>query len=142
MRTLTKNIIYGIGIGLSLVLTIAIYISERDMMAKLVSAGLILMYVLLVLAVMAAVLMALKAARNAPGKGKWALIAFGIVVVLTAIGYFFDNHSIKEVYLEYGVNTTFKSGLVGGTLIATWMVLGIAIALSIYTAFTDFKNRL
>lgn len=142
MRALTKNIIYGIGIGLSLLLTIAIYFSERDMTAKLVSAGLILMYVLLVLAVLAAVVMALKAARNAPGKGKWSLIALVILLALTGIGYLADSHSIKETYLEYGVNTSFKSGLIGGTLIATWMVLGIALIISIYTAFTDFKNRL
>lgn len=142
MKSLTKNIIYGIGIGLSLLLTIAIYFSERDMTTKLVSAGLILMYVLLVLAVLAAVVMALKAAKNAPGKGKWSLIALAILLVLTGIGYFADSHSIKETYLEYGVNTSFKSGLIGGTLIATWMVLGIALVISIYTAFTDFKNRL
>lgn len=142
MRALTKNIIYGIGIGLSLLLTIAIYFSERDMTAKLVSAGLILMYVLLVLAVLAAVVMALKAAKNAPGKGKWSLMALVILLALTGIGYLADSHSIKETYLEYGVNTSFKSGLIGGTLIATWMVLGIALIISIYTAFTDFKNRL
>ncbi len=142
MKTLTKNIIYGLGIGLSMILTIAIYFSERDMTAKLVSAGLILMYVLLVFALLAAVFMALKAARNAPGKGKWTLIALVILLALTGIGYLADSHSLKETYLEYGVNTSFKSGLIGGTLIATWMVLGIALIISIYTAFTDFKNRL
>ena len=98
MRALTKNIIYGIGIGLSLLLTIAIYFSERDMTAKLVSAGLILMYVLLVLAVLAAVVMALKAAKNAPGKGKWSLMALVILLALTGIGYLADSHSIKETY--------------------------------------------
>lgn len=142
MKNLTKNSIYGIGIGLSLVLTIAIYISERDMTAKLVSAGLILMYVLLVFAVLAALLMAFKAAKNTPGKGKWSLIAFVFIVILSGIGYFTDSHSIKEAYLEYGIDTSFKSGLIGGLLMATWMVLGIAIIISIYTAFTDFKNRL
>lgn len=142
MNKLAKNILYGVGIGLSLVLTIAIYLSGHNSQTGLVSAGLVMMYVLLVIAIIAALFLAVKAIRNTAGKGKWTLLSVGFLLVLICIGYLMDNHQIKEAYLQYGISTSVKSGIIGGSLIATWIVLVIAVILSLYTAFTDFKNRL
>jgi hypothetical protein len=142
MNKLAKNILYGVGIGLSLVLTIAIYLSGHNSQSSLVSAGLVMMYVLLVIAIIAAIFMAAMAIRNTAGKGKWTLLSLGALLVLIGIGYLMDNHQIKEAYLQYGISTKAKSGIIGGSLIATWIILGIAVLLSLYTAFSDFKNRL
>jgi phosphatidylglycerophosphate synthase len=101
-----------------------------------------MMYVLLIIAIIAAFFMAIKSIRNTASKGKWTLLSVGVLVVLIFLGYLLDNHQIKEAYLQYGISTEVKSGIIGGSLIASWIVLGIAIVFSIYTAFTDFKNRL
>ena len=142
MNKLAKNILYGTGIGISLILTIAIYMSGRSQVSFLVGSGLILMYVLIVFAVVAAVVMAISALKNSPGKGKWVAISIGVLLLLIAIGYGMDSRLVKNSYLEYGINTSSASGLIGGALIATWVVLGLAILVSLYTAFSDFKNRL
>ena len=142
MNKLAKNILYGTGIGISLILTIAIYMSGRSQVSFLVGSGLILMYLLLVAAVIAAVVMAIKALRNSPGKGKWVAISIGVLLLLIGIGYAMDSRLVKNSYLEYGISTSLASGLIGGALIATWVVLGFAVLVSLYTAFSDFKNRL
>lgn len=142
MNKLAKNILYGTGIGISLILTIAIYMSGRSQVSFLVGSGLILMYVLIVFAVVAAVVMAISALKNSPGKGKWVAISIGVLLLLIGIGYVMDSRLVKNSYLEYGINTSSASGLIGGALIATWVVLGLAILVSLYTAFSDFKNRL
>jgi threonine/homoserine/homoserine lactone efflux protein len=142
MNKLAKNILYGTGIGISLILTIAIYMSGRSQVSFLVGSGLILMYVLIVFAVVAAAVMAISALKNSPGKGKWVAISIGVLLLLIGIGYGMDSRLVKNSYLEYGINTSSASGLIGGALIATWVVLGLAILVSLYTAFSDFKNRL
>jgi hypothetical protein len=142
MNKLAKNILYGTGIGISLILTIAIYMSGRSQVSFLVGSGLILMYVLIVFAVVAAAVMAISALKNSPGKGKWVAISIGLLLLLIGIGYGMDSRLVKNSYLEYGINTSSASGLIGGALIATWVVLGLAILVSLYTAFSDFKNRL
>ncbi len=142
MNKLAKNILYGTGIGISLILTIAIYMSGRSQVSFLVGSGLILMYVLIVFAVVAAVVMAISALKNSPGKGKWVAISIGVLLLLIGIGYGMDSRLVRNSYLEYGINTSSASGLIGGALIATWVVLGLAILVSLYTAFSDFKNRL
>lgn len=142
MNKLAKNILYGTGIGISLILTIAIYMSGRSQVSFLVGFGLILMYVLIVFAVVAAAVMAISALKNSPGKGKWVAISIGVLLLLIGIGYGMDSRLVKNSYLEYGINTSSASGLIGGALIATWVVLGLAILVSLYTAFSDFKNRL
>lgn len=142
MNKLAKNILYGTGIGISLILTIAIYMSGRSQVSFLVGSGLILMYVLIVFALVAAAVMAISALKNSPGKGKWVAISIGVLLLLIGIGYGMDSRLVKNSYLEYGINTSSASGLIGGALIATWVVLGLAILVSLYTAFSDFKNRL
>jgi threonine/homoserine/homoserine lactone efflux protein len=142
MNKLAKNILYGTGIGISLILTIAIYMSGRSQVSFLVGFGLILMYVLIVFAVVAAAVMAISALKNSPGKGKWVAISIGLLLLLIGIGYGMDSRLFKNSYLEYGINNSSASGLIGGALIATWVVLGLAILVSLYTAFSDFKNRL
>lgn len=142
MNKLAKNILYGTGIGISLILTIAIYMSGRSQVSFLVGSGLILMYVLIVFAVVAAAVMAISALKNSPGKGKWVAISIGVLLLLIGIGYGMDSRLVKNSYLEYGINNSSASGLIGGALIATWVVLGLAILVSLYTAFSDFKNRL
>lgn len=142
MNKLAKNIFYGTGIGISLILTIAIYMSGRSQLSFLVGSGLILMYLLIVAAVIAALVMAIKALKNSPGKGKWVAISIGVLLLLIGIGYGLDSRLVKNSYLEYGISTSSASGLIGGALIATWVVLGLAVLVSLYTAFSDFKNRL
>lgn len=142
MNKLAKNILYGTGIGISLILTIAIYMSGRSQLSFLVGSGLILMYLLIVAAVVAALVMAIKALKNSPGKGKWVAISIGVLLLLIGIGYGLDSRIVKNSYLEYGISTSSASGLIGGALIATWVVLGLAVLVSLYTAFSDFKNRL
>lgn len=142
MNKLAKNIFYGTGIGISLILTIAIYMSGRSQLSFLVGSGLILMYLLIVAAVVAALVMAIKALKNSPGKGKWVAISIGVLLLLIGIGYGLDSRIVKNSYLEYGISTSSASGLIGGALIATWVVLGLAVLVSLYTAFSDFKNRL
>lgn len=142
MNKLAKNLLYVIGIGLSLLMTIGIYISGHNTKTSIVGAGLIMMYLLLLIAIVAALLMSVKAIRNSSSKGKWTLISLIVLLLLIGIGYLIDNHQIKEAYLQYGISTSLSSGIIGASLIATWMVLGIAVLLSLYTAFTSFKNRL
>lgn len=142
MNKIAKNILYGTGIGISLILTIAIYMSGRSQLSFLVGSGLIMMYILILFAVFAAIIMAISALKNSPGKGKWVAISIGILLLLIGIGYGLDSRLVKNSYLEYGISTSSASGLIGGALIATWVVLGLAVLVSLYTAFSDFKNRL
>jgi uncharacterized membrane protein YecN with MAPEG domain len=97
---------------------------------------------MIVMAVISAIVMAVKTIRNSPGKRKWVIASIGILLILLGIGYFIDARTVKNSYLEYGIQTTTASGLIGGALIATWVVLVVAVIVSLYTAFSDFKNRL
>lgn len=142
MNKLAKNIFYGVSFGLSVMLTIWIISAGKTKVGMPVSFGLTLMYILMGLAVVSAVMLAVKNLINKPKSAILFGIGIGLLVILIAIGYMMDNHKVMSQYPKYGVSTETKSGIIGGSLIATWIILVGAVALTLYAALADFIKKL
>lgn len=142
MNKLAKNIFYGITLGLSVIITIWIFGASKSNVGAPVGYGLYLMYILIVLAIIAALMLSFKGMVDKPKSALMAGIGFGAMILLIVIGYAIDDHELTDGYAKYGVTTETYSGIIGGSLIATWIVLGGAVLLTVYAAFADFIKRL
>ncbi len=142
MGKLAKNIFYGISLGLSVLITIWIFGASKSGVGAPVSYGLILMYILTVMAIIVALALSAKGMFNKPKSALMSGIGVGVLLLFVIIGYFMDDHKITTSYTKYGVDTEVYSGIIGGSLIATWIVLGGAVLLTLYAALADFIKRL
>jgi hypothetical protein len=142
MNKLSKNIFYGITIGLSVLFVGMILFSSKNSVSGPVSMGLTLMYILLILGIIAAVVLAVKGLIDKPKSAIVVSIGVGLLLILILIGYFADDHALKPKWAEYGVSTAGKSGLIGGSLIATWIILAGAVALTLFASLRDFIKKL
>jgi hypothetical protein len=142
MNKLAKNIFYGISIGLSVLFVGMILFSGKNSVSGPVSMGLTLMYVLLILGLVAAVVLAIKGLVDKPKSAIVVGIGVGVLLVLILIGYFTDDHTLKPKWVDYGVSTEGYSGLIGGSLIATWTILALAVGLTLFASVRDFIKKL
>lgn len=142
MNKLSKNLFYGITIGVSTLVTIWIFVAGKSSVGTPVSYGLILMYILTVLAILAALALSVKGLMNKPKSALMSGIGIGVLLLLIVIGYLLDGHEVSQSYIKYGVDTPSYSGVIGGSLIATWIVLGGAVLLTLYASLSDFIKRL
>ena len=142
MDKLSKNIFYGVTIGFSVVFTIWIYLAGKTTVGTPISYGLILMYILIVLSIGVALALAVKGLMNKPKSAIMFIVGFGALLVLGIIGYLMDNHVVNDNYRKYGVDTESYSGIIGGSLIATWIIFGASILITVYASFSDFFKRL
>lgn len=142
MNKLAKNIFYGLTFGLSVILTIAIYLVKKKDVASPIGYGLILMYILFGLAILVALVLAVKGMIDKPKAALMTGVGVGVLILLVIIGYFVDDHTLRHNYAEYGVTTEKYSGIIGGSLIATWVIMGLTILLTVYAAITDIIKKL
>jgi hypothetical protein len=142
MGNLIKNIYYVVSIGLSVFFCIAIYFVSKKGVGNMVSYGLILSYILLGLSVLVALILSAKGMVDKPKSALMSGIGLAAMIVVIVIGYSLDNHELADNYAEYGVKTKGLSGLIGGSLIATYIIMGLAVALALYAAVSDFIKRL
>lgn len=142
MNKLAKNIFYGITLGLSIFITIWILGAGKTTVGAPVSYGLILMYILTVLAILVALVLSAKGLINKPKSAIMSGLGIGLLIILIVIGYMIDDHKVTLSYTKYGVDTETYSGIIGGSLIATWIVLGAAILITVYASLSDFIKRL
>lgn len=142
MNKLAKNLFYGITLGLSTLVVAWIFGASKSGIGTPVSYGLMLLYSLLVIALVAALALSAKGLMNKPKSALMSGIGIGVLLVLIVIGYFFDGHEVTTTYTKYGVETETYSGIIGGSLIATWIVLGGAVLLTLYASLSDFIKRL
>jgi hypothetical protein len=142
MGKLAKNIFYGISLGLSVLITLWIFGASKSTVGAPVSYGLILMYILTVMALIVALALSAKGMVNKPKSALMSGIGIGVLILFIVIGYFMDDHKITTSYTKYGVDTELYSGIIGGSLIATWIVLGGAVLLTLYASLSDFIKRL
>lgn len=142
MNSLVKKIIYVVFFSIAVLNAILIYSSSGKSMSNHVGWGLIVMYVLIALSFIAALLLAVKALVLNPSSGK--MVAGGIILllVLLVVGYFIDDKEVMPKWKEYNVVTESKSGLIGGSLIATWFILFGAVGLTLFASISDFIKRL
>ncbi|MEX0598279.1 MAG: hypothetical protein WD512_17460, partial [Candidatus Paceibacterota bacterium] len=105
MNKLSKNIFYGISIGLSVLFVGLILFSGKNTVSGPVSMGLTLMYVLLILGLIAAVGLAVKGLVDKPKSAIVVGIGVGVLFVLILIGYFADDHTLIPKWVDYGVST-------------------------------------
>lgn len=142
MNKLFKNVFYLISIGISVVICIAILFASKGNQPKFVSAGLIIMYVLMALGLLVTLVLALKGMIDKPKSAVMTLVGLGVLGILILVGYLFDDHAVPVSYTKYGVNSPEMSGLIGGSLIATWIIMGLAILLTLYAAVIDFVKKM
>lgn len=142
MGKLAKNIFYGVSLGLSVLITIWIFAASKSNVGAPVSYGLILMYALTLMAIVVALILSVKGMINKPKAALMSGIGIGVLLVLIVIGYAMDDHKVTTSYTKYGVDTETYSGIIGGSLIATWIVLGGAVLLTLYASLSDFIKRL
>lgn len=142
MNKLAKNIFYGISLGLSVLITFWIFGASKSNVGAPVSYGLTLMYVLIVLAIISALMLSFKGMVDKPKSALMAGVGVGVLILLIVIGYALDGHELTDTYAKYGVTTETYSGIIGGSLIATWIVLGGAVLLTVYASLADFIKRL
>lgn len=142
MNKLSKNIFYGISIGLSVLFVGMILFSGKNSVSGPVSMGLTLMYVLMILGLIVAVALAVKGLIDKPKSAITVSIGVGVLLILVLIGYFADDHTLKPKWAEYGVSSEGYSGLIGGSLIATWTILAAAVGLTLFASIRDFIKKL
>lgn len=142
MNKLSKNIFYAITIGLSVVFVGLILFASKGNEGTSVSMGLVLMYILFIIAILTALILAIKGLVNNPKSAKFSFIGLVALLVMVLIGYFTDNHQVKDNYKEFGVSSESMSGLIGGSLIATWIILFGAVALTLFASVKDFIKKL
>lgn len=142
MNKLSKNIFYGITLGLSIFFTIWIFGAGKTTVGTPVSYGLMLMYILTALAILVALVLSAKGLVNKPKSAIMSGVGVGVLIVFVIIGYMIDDHKVTPSYTKYGVDTETYSGIIGGSLIATWIVLGASILITVYASFSDFIKRL
>ncbi|MDP2175632.1 MAG: hypothetical protein Q8K70_06935 [Bacteroidota bacterium] len=142
MNKLSKNIFYGITIGLSVLFVGMILFSGKNSVSGPVSMGLTLMYILMILGLMVAVALAIKGLVDKPKSAITVSIGVGVLLILILIGYFADDHTLKPKWVDYGVSTKGYSGLIGGSLIATWIILAGAVGLTLFASLRDFIKKL
>ncbi len=141
MNKLSKNIFYGITIGLSILLIVWIFAASKDNKQSPVGLSLVLMYVLFIAAIVTALALAIKSLIDNPKSLKNTLIGVGVLFLLLVIGYFLDSHEISESWAEFGVTTPFFSGIIGGSLIATWLILAGAIFLTVFASIKGIFKK-
>lgn len=142
MSKLFRNLFYLISIGLSVFFCIAIFVVSTGKQSGFISGGLVLMYVLMGLGLLAALFLAAKGMIDKPKSAVMTLIGLAVLALVVLVGYFMDDHIVEPNYAEFGISTPAMSGLVGGSLIATWIIMGIAIALTLYAAVMDFIKKM
>lgn len=142
MNSLIKKIIYIIFFSIAVLNAILIYSSTGKSMSNHVGWGLIVMYVLIAISFIAALLLAVKALILNPNSGKMVAGGILLLLILLTVGYFIDGKELLPKWKEYDVVTKTKSGLIGGSLIATWFILAGAVGLTLFASVADFIKRL
>jgi hypothetical protein len=142
MNKLSKNIFYGITIGLSVLFVGMILFASKNSVSGPVGMGLTLMYILMILGVIVAIALAIKGLIDKPKAAIGAGVGLGVLFILILIGYFLDDHTVKTNWADFGVSTPGMSGLIGGSLIATWIILAGAVALTLFASLRDFIKKL
>jgi hypothetical protein len=142
MNKLSKNIFYGITIGLSVLFVVMIFLAGKNSVSNPVGLGLILMYILMILGIVVALALAIKGLIDKPKAAIGVGVGVAVLFLLILIGYLIDDHKLKPSWAEFGVTTEGYSGIIGGSLIATWTVLAGAVALTLFAALRDFIKKL
>jgi hypothetical protein len=141
MNKLSKNIFYAVTIGLSVILTMMILIAGKNDVDMPVGLGMILMYILLVVTLLSSIALAIKSLLQKPKSAMMFMVGLGILTVLTIIGYFSDSAVLQPNWAEFGVDTVFYSRMIGGSIIATYIILVGAVALTFFASIRDFIKR-
>src|SRR5688572_8681831 len=103
MNKLAKNIFYAISIGLSVVLTMWIFIASKSKVGAPVSYGLYTMYILTIMSIIAALMLSVKGLVNKPKSALMSGVGIGVLLLFIIIGYFMDDHEVMPNYTKYGV---------------------------------------
>ena len=141
MNKLSKNIFYAITIGLSVIFTMMILLAGKNDVGGPVGLGMILMYILLVVTLLSSVALAVKSLMQKPKSAMMFMVGLGILTVLITIGYFSDSAVLQPNWAEFGVDTVFYSRMIGGSIIATYIILVGAVALTFFASIRDFIKR-
>jgi hypothetical protein len=129
--------------ALSLVCVIMIYMAKGGKAEKsAVGYGMIMVYISLGLAVLTSLLLAARGLYNNPKGGVKTLISLGVLAVFFVIGYVMDDKEVTETYSSFGITEGSTSGLIGGGLTATWIVLGLTFILAVGASIRDFIKRI
>lgn len=141
MNKLSKNIFYAITIGLSVIFTMMILFANKNEVGGPVGLGMILMYIMLLVTLLASVALAVKGLIQKPKSAIMFLVGLGILGALIIIGYISDSSTLNPKWAEFGVDTVTYSRLIGGSIIATYIILVGAVALTFFASIRDFIKR-
>lgn len=141
MGSSLKSVFYVGSFGLSTLTVLWIITAGRSRVLIPINIGLILMYILLVCACIAVVFMGIRELKHKPKMAKLLGFGFLTLLFLVLIGYAIDDAEIFDSYTKYGVSTPFKSKIIGGSLIATWVILIGTVILAVAVSILDFFKR-
>ena len=106
-----------------------------------VGLGMTLMYIMLVVTLLASIALAIKGLIQKPKSAIMFLVGLGILGVLIIIGYISDSSVLNPKWAEFGVDSVTYSRLIGGSIIATYIILVGAVALTFFASIRDFIKR-
>lgn len=98
--------------------------------------GLYAAYILLGIAVLAAVLMPLIQSFNNPRALLGALVGVVAIAVLFFIGYSIAGNEIVPIYIKNNVTSAVTSKMIGGALITMYILILLAIVSIVVTEIT------
>lgn len=101
-------------------------------MEQVVSVGLIIAYILVVVAALSAIVLPLINALKNPRLLAFTLGGVGIILVLFLIGYAMAGNEVTAIYIKHDVNSTI-SRIIGGALISMYIIGVLAVVGIVFT---------
>ncbi len=128
-----KNILSIVLMSLSVIIFIAIMATKGKKLENFVSIGTYTYIIFLVIAILASLFMSYVNLSLNPKSLKRIFIVLGILLVFFIIGYAMDSKTVENNWKSM-ISTSTQSGVIGGSLTTTWILLFISIAVAIGTA--------
>ena len=140
--------IYYVVIGVLTLIVLAIIFGVEDI-KKIevnktslgVNLGLVLMYIMIIIAFVGVIAIAVKGLINNPKNAKKSFIGLGVILLLFIIGYVLDGGGTKPGWEQFGVASNGTSKAVGGSLIMMYLMLIISVVVAVGGPFLHLLNK-
>lgn len=104
-----------------------------------VNIALYVSYLLVILAALGAIILPLINALGNPKSLVKSLIGVGALVVLFLVSWAISGDEVTAVYTKFDITST-SSRVIGGVLITTYLLMGVAILSIIYSEIRKIAN--
>ena len=136
-----KSLLLGLCIASILLLAIWIYNSQFKTQEIPIQIGLWMMYVLIIVAIIAAIILFLKGLNQGAYLSKKQLYVFASLLACLVLGFFTDAGEIQAIYIKYGIDTPFESKCVGAVIFTSKLMLFAAILIAAIASVKAFIKQ-